>query len=343
MQAPDGIERKLQEEAGAGSSYLEQQVRLLACFETMSPADKVAAKAARDVAREAAELKKALENIAKLEGTQKQAVENKQEDEKNTLEARVEKTPESQTARIAREMEEARKARAAAYGKRLAGATTKAASSVELEQPAIGVPKVVMTEDKNGVLLALRGGPQKLKENKEASDKADKLLGDTLKASLAEVAANPKYKIGPRTIEGWTIADVPALGNCFYEAVALQLKKNNFSIATVFPATVGGTELAVILRNRSSKPYEDRDWAGPVDMTPLMKEYKFVVAIVDTREPVLQFLYHYVNSKGNYQFTQHINELPVGSLMLELVYTGAHYLSVTSKPGDRVLQRPSGV
>ena len=329
---------KLQEEAGVGSSYLEQQKRLLARF-AMSPADKAAAEAAR----EAAALKKALEDIAKLEDAQKQAVESKQEDENNILEARVEKTPESQTARIAREMEEARKARAAAYGKRLAGAKTKAASSVGLEQPAIGVPKAVMMGDKNGLLLALSGGPQKLNESKETSDKADNLLEVALKASLGEAAANPKHKIGPRTIEGWTITDVPALGNCFYEAVALQLKKNNFSIATVFPATVEGTELAVILRNRSSKPYEDRAWAGPADMTPLMKEYKFVLAIVDTRESVLQFLYHYADSKGNYEFTQYTKDLPVGSIMLELVYTGAHYLSVASKPGDRVLQRPARV
>lgn len=177
-------------------------------------------------------------------------------------------------------------------------------------------------------------------ESKSAHDyKAEEelQLANALKLSEAETIAASKSKIGPKTIAGWELTDVPEIGNCFYEAVALQLQKNDFPIAETFPETKaenGGTALVDILRRRSTPEFRDRDWAGEEEILALAKELKIVIAIVDTRSENPEFQYYFANWNGTMGTTRNKTEIPQGQMVAELAYTGNHYLSVTSKPSS---------
>ncbi|HEV2524225.1 MAG TPA: hypothetical protein VGU44_03740, partial [Gammaproteobacteria bacterium] len=181
----------------------------------------------------------------------------------------------------------------------------------------------------------------KIPDKQEAKDvydyKAEEelQLANALILSEAEAIAASKDKIGPKTIPGWELTDVSEIGNCFYEAIALQLQKNDFPIAERFPQTRpenGGTALTDILRRRSTPEFRDRDWAGEEEILAIAREFNIVIAIVDTRSEEPVFQYHLVDWKGKPNRTRDKNELPNGQPVIELAYTGNHYLSVTSKP-----------
>lgn len=178
---------------------------------------------------------------------------------------------------------------------------------------------------------------KKIDDYKEEAEE-ELQLANALKLSAAEAIAASQSKIGPKTIAGWELTDVPEIGNCFYEAVALQLQKNDFPIAETFPETKpenGGTALVDILRRRSTAQFIDRDWvAGEEQILKLAKELNIVVAIVDTRTENPEFQYYFANWNGTMGTTRNKTEIPQGQMVAELAYTGNHYLSVTSKPSS---------
>ncbi|HQW57425.1 MAG TPA: hypothetical protein PK583_00495 [Gammaproteobacteria bacterium] len=190
------------------------------------------------------------------------------------------------------------------------------------------------------LLFAAAQKPNEPNEPKEMYDykvEAELQLANALKLSEAEAIAASQSKIGPKTIAGWELTDVPEIGNCFYEAVALQLQKNNFPIAKTFPGTRpedGGTALVNILRRRSTLEFRDRDWAGEEEILALAKELKIVIAIVDTRSENPEFQYYFANWNGTMGTTRNKTEIPQGQMVAELAYTGNHYLSVRSKPSS---------
>jgi len=134
------------------------------------------------------------------------------------------------------------------------------------------------------------------------------------------------------------------LGNCFYEAIARQLELKNFPIPEIFPATTvegGQTALADIIRLRSGTPYQDRTWASPEEMKTLMGKLNLIVGIVDTRDPKHTLVYYYTDNNAKFQFTSDKNKLPGDRIILELAYTGNHYLCVASKPSNIISPKSS--
>lgn len=173
----------------------------------------------------------------------------------------------------------------------------------------------------------------KLAQDDKQAQEEEEQLAKALALSTAEAASQPK--IGPKTIAGWELTDVDAKGNCFYEAVALQLKKNHFPIAEMFPATKsenGGTALSDILRRQSTSVLIERDWADEAEILALAKALKIVIAIVDTRNEKHTFQYHFTNWQDGLDCTDDQDRLPNGQHIVELAYTGNHYLSVSSTP-----------
>jgi hypothetical protein len=80
------------------------------------------------------------------------------------------------------------------------------------------------------------------------------------------------------------------------------------------------------------REFKDREWAGQDEIIKVAQKFGFVIAIVDTRYPANKFVYHYINQAGAYDHTNNPALLPKGQAIIQLAFTGDHYLSVTSVP-----------
>lgn len=146
--------------------------------------------------------------------------------------------------------------------------------------------------------------------------------------------AKQQGKIGPRAITGWTLFDVEDKGNCFYDAVAHQMRLINHEFLLSVPE---GTLSRDSLRLRiQGTEFTDREWADAAEMGTLARQLNLVIGIVDTRTPVAGFVYHYINNEGLIDFTRDLSALPIGRQILRLVFTGDHYLSVVETSNEAV-------
>jgi hypothetical protein len=170
--------------------------------------------------------------------------------------------------------------------------------------------------------------PQSHHVDPTASGEEDEDLKAAKKQSLSEAIS--QRKIGTREIPGWVLQDVEDKGNCFYDAVALQLISTNHEFCkTIAEKTSLGKNLRQQIQGES---FKDKEWAGEEEMIILMRKLNCVVAIADTRYPNNGFTYHYINTLGDADRTIDPTQLPQPSPIVKLAFTGNHYMSVTSHP-----------
>jgi hypothetical protein len=151
-------------------------------------------------------------------------------------------------------------------------------------------------------------------------------------ASLAE--ARHQAKIGSRSIADWALHDVDDNGNCFYDAVAHQMRLINH----VFLVDVReGTEVRDSLRLLAQgEAFSDRAWADNAVIHALLRKLPIVLLVVDTRWPARGYVAYYLGEDGD--IVTHVDQedatlcLPDDSPMIRLAYTGNHFLSVLQHP-----------
>ena len=145
--------------------------------------------------------------------------------------------------------------------------------------------------------------------------------------------AEQRGNIGSRTIDGWELKDVPDEGNCFYEAIADQLQRINHRVIQEVPK---GTEIHNWLRlHIQGSNFQDRQWAEDETIYQLIRQFpEIALAIVDTRNSQIGFVYYYHNGEVSLTNTGD-NYDPVilaEKTIIKIAATGNHFLSVISHP-----------
>lgn len=138
-------------------------------------------------------------------------------------------------------------------------------------------------------------------------------------------------RIGPREIDGFNIVDVDDDGNCFYRAVADQMRVAGHQI---IDNIAEGTELHDILRLRiQGQHFRDREWADDRIFDSFVTTFPdIILAIIDTRHPASGFVYYYLNENGNIITNTGDFPLPEGRIVIRIAATGNHFMSVRSHP-----------
>jgi Ran GTPase-activating protein (RanGAP) involved in mRNA processing and transport len=171
-----------------------------------------------------------------------------------------------------------------------------------------------------------------LSELKESADISDIQLIKVKKKSLKE--SENTGIIGPREILGFDIEDVGDDGNCFYYAIANQMKIINHNSIQNVPV---GTDVSNSLRLAvQGANFRDREWADDSTFDTFVTEFPDVIlAIIDTRNPSAGFTCYYVNDDGvvitntgeEYSLT-----IPQDKMIIRIAATGNHFLSVRAHP-----------
>jgi len=147
--------------------------------------------------------------------------------------------------------------------------------------------------------------------------------------------AEKQGAIGPRSILGWELEDVPDDGNCFYLAVVKQLEHLDHPFISEIPkGTQGNDSLRLRIQGDA---FKDREWADYLEVMEASKKLNVIVAIVDTRVPSSRLMYYYRDNEGRDIYTQHRAEISSSVAVVKLAYTGNHYLSVTNHPTNASL------
>jgi hypothetical protein len=143
-----------------------------------------------------------------------------------------------------------------------------------------------------------------------------------------------KGNIGPRLIPGWELEDVEDRGNCFYDAVGLQMEKINHSILSEIEET---TLLRDLLRSRvQGEQFKDLEWADHIQIDSFVKMFDVILAVADTRTPEVGFTYYFLRDGEVITKMPGVNEifLPQRKQILKIATIGNHFLSVINHPGD---------
>jgi hypothetical protein len=138
-------------------------------------------------------------------------------------------------------------------------------------------------------------------------------------------------KIGPREIEGWELEDVDDEGNCFYDAVAHQMKITGHSfLMTVPKSTLARDSLRLLAQEEQ---FNDLEWAKDRQIDELVKKLDVILAFVSTKNPEQGYVYYYLGDNGKVE--THIpgtdTVLPTNKPIFKLAATGNHFLSVKSE------------
>ena len=154
--------------------------------------------------------------------------------------------------------------------------------------------------------------------------------GLALEESL--MIAQRKGDIGPRSIPEWELEDVEDQGNCFYDAVGLQMEKINHSILSEKEET---TLLRDLLRSRvQGEQFQDLEWADHRQIDSFVKIFDVILAVADTRTPEDGFTYYFLEDGEVITKIPESSEilLPQGKQVLKIATTGNHFLSVVNHP-----------
>ena len=131
---------------------------------------------------------------------------------------------------------------------------------------------------------------------------------------------------------GYTVKDVKGDGNCFFYAAVDQLQIIHHPYMDTIPA---GTEPHDSLRLLAQQhDFQDAEWAGHAEIIALANALNIAVRIVDTRQGDLRGVYHFVNHEAGIagDSTMDLARLPAGMPVIELLYTGNHYMSLIKDP-----------
>ncbi len=167
----------------------------------------------------------------------------------------------------------------------------------------------------------------------------DDLVLEQAKLASLQIAKN-KGEIGPLSIDEWELRDIEDEGNCFYDAVIHQMQyvlredQQNQTIRIFMSDVPAETLHRDSLRlNIQGRAFKDGEWADTLEIEKVARNFNAVVAIVDTRGDRHNFIYHYIDGDGQYQFTNHIQDPALsGQSIIKLAFNGNHYLSVVSHP-----------
>ena len=140
--------------------------------------------------------------------------------------------------------------------------------------------------------------------------------------------------IGPRILPGsdWIFDDVEDEGNCFYDAVILQMRTVNHPFLREVPE---GTNPRDSLRLRvQGDNFRDEEWAEEqLILDGFVRAFDVILSIVDTRIPQVGFTYYY--SEGGDIITVIPGEdipVPQDKPIIRIAITGNHFLSVRNHP-----------
>lgn len=160
---------------------------------------------------------------------------------------------------------------------------------------------------------------------KKLDDDEERIKKESIKYSIKEGS------IGPREISGWELEDVEDNGNCFYDAVVLQMRKiGHVFLTEILSETLPRDSLR--LRIQGEK-FRDKEWADYRQIDKFVEEFDIVLGVIDTRNPQHGFTYYYLGDDG-----QVVTQIPDEQILLpnkpiiRLAYTGNHFLSVVTHP-----------
>ena len=142
-------------------------------------------------------------------------------------------------------------------------------------------------------------------------------------ASLAENNGT----IGPRNIDGYSLTDVSDDGNCFYYAVAAQLK----SIAPQMLANTKELTGHDFIRKKVQKDnFKNGEWADDSHFNQFVQNFSVALAIIDTRNPINGFNNIRYYDGQNIIYKTSLDEIPDNMPVVKIAATGNHFLSVAA-------------
>lgn len=127
---------------------------------------------------------------------------------------------------------------------------------------------------------------------------------------------------------GYAWQDVGGEGNCFYHALAAQLTGIGHVVMAEKPE---GTEAHTFLRGRITDDFQDGEWADHDQLVAAMERLNIIIGVFDTRHQQQPMRYHYLTDEGTEEYAIDRAALPERPVV-ELAYTGNHYLSVIERP-----------
>lgn len=166
--------------------------------------------------------------------------------------------------------------------------------------------------------------PRSIHRNKITEDILDNVMQESLKQ------AEESHIIGPRILEGFHLKDVNDKGNCFYEAVIDQMQLLSYEFIDSIPdGTAPHDSLRLTIQGNE---FKDEEWADDKIIDKFVLTFrKLVLAVVDTKNPQLGFVYYYSDQNGEIITNIGDNILPE-RVIIRIAYTGNHFLSVISYP-----------
>jgi ankyrin repeat protein len=206
----------------------------------------------------------------------------------------------------------------------------------------VGAPPAARTLDyfsANGAVDGMQKSSQDTKQAVSSNDLSveEALVGPMQKFLLAEEEmikeslffATQKGISGPNKIPGWTIQDVPDVGNCFYEAIIHQMQTINHPF--LFDVPVGGVP-HLYLRNILNSSNEG-EWAEDRTIDEFVTKVSVILAIVDTRRPDDGYVCYYLGADETVTTNPDIDLfLPTDKPIIRIAATGNHFLSVVQNP-----------
>lgn len=174
-------------------------------------------------------------------------------------------------------------------------------------------------------------------ENKYQVDKKEKeedshYISETQAKQESIELAKKQGLVGPRSIPGYKLHDVEDKGNCFYDAIAHQMKLLKYSFLNDVPeGTLPRDSLRLVIQG---KEFKDKEWIEDKQIDNFVKNFEDVIlAIIDTRHPDNGFTYYYLGDDKEVitHSPTDTTPLPSREYTFFLAATGNHFLSVEEK------------
>lgn len=146
--------------------------------------------------------------------------------------------------------------------------------------------------------------------------------------------AENKGIIGPREIIDFDLEDVEDDGNCFYYAIANQMKTINHSfILNVPEGTDPNNSLRLAIQREN---FLDREWADYLTFDRFVIEFPdIILSIIDTRNPNAGFTCYYIDDERTVITNTGQDSslvIPQGKMIIRITATGNHFISIKSHP-----------
>ncbi len=145
--------------------------------------------------------------------------------------------------------------------------------------------------------------------------------------------AETRGEVGPRELPNFDMEDVPDDGNCFYHAIANQMKIINHDFVHNVPlGTDPNNSLRLAIQREN---FRDRQWADDQTFDQFVQEFPDVIlAVINTGNPNSGFTLYYVDNDG--EVITNIGDpslvVPNDRIIIRIAATGNHFMSVRGHP-----------